>query len=87
MREDPIGTFQDLLSDEKYYCIVIEDPVQYALDQQAMREREGTVVEDEGGGRQEGCSCLYGNPCVDQYICKDWDNRYAVAKKNGWKGF
>ena len=41
----------------------------------------------EGGGRaKEGCSCLYGNPCMDQYVCNDWGNRFDVAKRNGWKG-
>lgn len=42
----------------------------------------------EDGGRRggEGCSCLYGNPCVDQYVCKDWANRMDVARKNGFKG-
>jgi hypothetical protein len=35
----------------------------------------------------ESCSCIYGNPCVDEYGCKDWYNRMDVAKKNGWKGF
>jgi hypothetical protein len=40
-----------------------------------------------GGGRaKEGCSCLYGNPCMDQYVCSDWAHRFEVAKKNGWKG-
>ena len=39
------------------------------------------------GARGEGCSCLYGNPCQDQYVCKNWANRFEVAKKNGWKGF
>lgn len=36
------------------------------------------------GGRDggEGCSCLYGNPCVDQYVCKDWANRMEVSKRN-----
>jgi mannose-6-phosphate isomerase-like protein (cupin superfamily) len=38
-----------------------------------------------GGARSEGCSCLYGNPCMDQYVCLDWANRFEVAKKNGWK--
>ena len=38
-------------------------------------------------GLVETCSCIYGNPCVDEYGCKDWTNRYAVATKNGWKGF
>ena len=36
--------------------------------------------------RSEGCSCLYGNPCIDQYVCLNWSNRFDVAKKNGWKG-
>eukprot|EP00941_MAST-03F_sp_MAST-3F-sp1_P004618 g4618.t1 len=27
------------------------------------------------------CSCLEGNPCSSQYVCKDWKNRYAIAKK------
>jgi hypothetical protein len=34
---------------------------------------------------KETCSCLYGNPCVDQYECRDWNNRFEVAKKNGMK--
>ena len=41
----------------------------------------------EVGARKEGCSCLYGNPCQDQYVCQNWANRFEVAKKNGWKGF
>jgi len=32
------------------------------------------------------CSCLWGNPCVSQYNCKDWANRAEVARRNGWKG-
>ena len=40
-----------------------------------------------GGERKEGCSCLYGNPCQDQYVCQNWAARFDVAKKNGWKGF
>ncbi len=38
------------------------------------------------GPRKEGCSCVWGNPCVDQYVCLDWNNRYEVAKKNGMRG-
>jgi len=36
--------------------------------------------------RKEGCSCLYGNPCMDPYVCEDWTNRFEVAKRNGYKG-
>ena len=28
--------------------------------------------------RKEGCSCIYGNPCQDKYICKNW---YACAMR------
>ena len=35
------------------------------------------------GGGGESCSCLEGNPCVDRYVCLDWENRFAVAKANG----
>jgi hypothetical protein len=88
VKEDPEGTFRDLMAGEKYYCIVIENPGQYARDMEETRkrlERDGVPVEQ--GARAEGCSCLFGNPCLDQYVCKDWGNRFAVAKKNGWKGF
>lgn len=42
---------------------------------------------DDGRNGLESCSCMYGNPCVDEYGCKDWDSRYAIARANGWKGF
>ena len=29
---------------------------------------------------REGCSCLFGNPCADSYQCKDWKNRFKIAK-------
>jgi hypothetical protein len=35
----------------------------------------------------ESCSCLYGNPCVEEYNCADWGNRAAIATANGWRGF
>ena len=36
---------------------------------------------------RSSCSCIEGNPCADKMCCKDWANRFAVATKNGWKGF
>ena len=41
----------------------------------------------DAGARKEGCSCIYGNPCMDQYVCQNWAARFDIAKKNGWKGF
>jgi len=44
----------------------------------------------EGIGRgqywKEGCSCLFVAPCVGRFICFDWENREAAAKKNGFHG-
>lgn len=91
VKEDPIGTFKELLAGETYYCIIIENPEQYEKDMHALQTRfaaDGPLTDNDRVQRaQEGCSCLFGNPCMDQYICKDWDNRLAVAKTNGWKGF
>ncbi|CAM9813927.1 unnamed protein product, partial [Ectocarpus fasciculatus] len=86
VKEDPEGTFQELVAGEKYYCIVIENPAQYKKDMEEIAKRlEGTKLDlkDEGKPRQEGCSCLYGNPCQDKYVCLDWDNRWKVAMANG----
>jgi hypothetical protein len=37
--------------------------------------------------REEGCSCLFGNPCMEPDYCKNWQGRFEVAKANGWKGY
>lgn len=53
-----------------------------------MKRKAYKIDESSFGGsksnqqRGEGCSCLYGNPCVDQYVCQDWNNRFTVAKNN-----
>ena len=98
LREDPRGTYHGLEDDQVLYVYVEEEAAQRARDQARMRaiaqamdgapvrDSKGDIVRDDGRS-MESCSCIYGNPCVDEYGCKDWDNRYAVAKKNGWKGF
>lgn len=48
-------------------------------------ERKRDVGYNFGGEDNASCSCLEGNPCVDKYNCKDWENRMEVAKKNGYK--
>lgn len=47
---------------------------------------EPATTEDPRGKRKEGCSCIFGNPCVDAEYCENWSDRYRVAKENGWKG-
>ena len=52
-----------------------------------MASRVATLKEAASGldnkpRTTEGCSCVYGNPCVDPYICLDWENRFAVATAN-----
>jgi hypothetical protein len=86
--EEPRGTYQGLVADATYYVYVEQEAAQLARDQARMKEIASVMDGNkQEGARAEGCSCLYGNPCIDQYICKDWNNRFAVATKNGWKGF
>ena len=56
------------------------------------KTRERLAMEGTGkdsSRRVDGCSCIEGNPCTEanKYNCKNWNNRYEIAKKNGWKGF
>jgi hypothetical protein len=85
--------FQGLEKDVEYYVIVVEDDAQAKQDQERMASVWASMaadapVETSGGGARdkEGCSCLWGNPCADKYICEDWDNRFAVSTTNGWAG-
>jgi len=97
VKEDPSGTYKGLAADCTYYVYVEQEAEQLARDQERMRRiaegmdgakkvDDGLIKPDDGRG-VESCSCLYGNPCVDEYGCRDWGNRYAIAMSNGWKGF
>ena len=89
------GFFSGLTLDEQYEIIIDEDP---ALADEPRKTYTATTTlagracsgDDDGLGMGEdrsSCSCLFGNPCASSYNCKDWHNRFDVAKKNGWKGF
>lgn len=99
MKEDPLGHYHGLLSNCSYYVYVEQEEEQLLRDQENMKSRlndmrQQQVILAPGGGimRNDGrgfesCSCIYGNPCVDEYGCRNWSNRFAIALKNGWKGF
>ena len=97
--ESPSGTYQTLEADCTYYVYVEQEADQLLRDQLKMKKVAAQMVgariqvnpedriERDDGRVIESCSCIYGNPCVDEYGCKDWDNRAKVALANGWKGF
>ncbi|OQR89957.1 hypothetical protein ACHHYP_05906 [Achlya hypogyna] len=89
IKELPEGTYQDLEAGETYYVYVEQEAEQLARDQAKMREVAATMdgVAWQAPSTTETCSCVNGNPCVDEYNCKDWHNRFAVATAHGWKGF
>ena len=62
---------------------VAYDEDQASNNNEKEYDRNDSSTWSSTGG--ETCSCLYGNPCVDEYICNDWKNRFEIATKNGWK--
>lgn len=97
LREDA-KTIYGCETGKSYTVFVEQEAAQLARDQEMMRNvattMEGAVdpnappvLEKDDGRAMETCSCIYGNPCVDEYGCRSWHERFAVATKNGWKGF
>jgi len=70
---------------KEYVLRVREDEALEALKPKTTYKAPDNVIQK--GPKMESCSCIEGNPCVDAYCCKDWKNRFEVAKKHGWKGF
>lgn len=93
--EGPRGVYHELESGTTYFVVVEQDADQLQRDQEATRAKWEPELarhkrlegEKDDGRGFETCSCIYGNPCVDEYGCKDWHARFAVATANGWKGF
>lgn len=93
--EEPVGVFQRIDIGKVYYVYVEQEADRLIRDQMETKQRlasagAGTVAMGKNSTHQEyyeNCSCMFGNPCVDEYACKDWHNRHAIATKNGWKGF
>ena len=98
--ETPVGTFQRLEADKVYYVQVEEESKakqEYEERQEkkaaenAKKRAQQEAAEADGltitKTKMESCSCIEGNPCLDRMCCKDWENRFEVAKKFGWKGF
>ena len=76
----------------QYVLEVQQDPSLAGAPRQAFKmSQTGSATSSacmwREGSRKEGCSCLYGNPCVVADNCNDWHNRFEVAKRNGGKGF
>eukprot|EP01116_Phalansterium_solitarium_P006906 TRINITY_DN19332_c0_g1_i1.p1 TRINITY_DN19332_c0_g1~~TRINITY_DN19332_c0_g1_i1.p1 ORF type:complete len:299 (-),score=30.36 TRINITY_DN19332_c0_g1_i1:22-918(-) len=95
--EAPPGVFVGLETGSILWVVVEEDLEEERKAEERQRqyvermtkERNAKAQKDNGikVEREESCSCVEGNPCLSQYSCKDWENRYEVAKRHGWKGF
>eukprot|EP00462_Mataza_sp_D1_P022528 CAMPEP_0175142094 /NCGR_PEP_ID=MMETSP0087-20121206/12567_1 /TAXON_ID=136419 /ORGANISM="Unknown Unknown, Strain D1" /LENGTH=283 /DNA_ID=CAMNT_0016425777 /DNA_START=83 /DNA_END=931 /DNA_ORIENTATION=- len=98
LKEEPAGTYHGLESGKEYFVWVEEAPEERAKYEAAQAEymKNNPVKnpdDDEdamlmasnfGGEDSASCSCIEGNPCMSKYNCKDWNNRFEVAKRNGW---
>ena len=80
-----------LEKDKTYHVHVSQNAEQEAKDKEATRNKyqglaaERAMAATLAGPKMESCSCIEGNPCQDKYGCLDWNNRFDVAAKNGWK--
>eukprot|EP00040_Diaphanoeca_grandis_P016662 m.86257 g.86257 ORF g.86257 m.86257 type:complete len:310 (-) comp25949_c0_seq1:16-945(-) len=75
-----------------YWCQVDEDPEEAKKEKTVYKASGNDTTVRAGGDAVDGedaasCSCVEGNPCAVAYNCKNWANRFDVAKANGWKGF
>jgi len=86
------------LEDTKTYYVIVEknaEAMKRLRADRERRERERKEQEANGGDTTDArvsnnedkssCSCLWGNPCVVEYNCNDWENRMKVARANGMK--
>ncbi|CAK9067426.1 unnamed protein product [Durusdinium trenchii] len=77
----PNLTWLDNQSRKKY----VAKGAEATYSAETMREKEVAAV--DGMFKNESCSCIEGNPCLDRATCKDWANREKVAaearKKKG----
>lgn len=85
--------FVGLEANRTYWAVVQEDPIESAASAARQSIYVASAAKHAGGGddglvreRVENCSCIEGNPCAQPYGCKDWANRFALAKAHGWKG-
>ena len=92
---DQSTVFCDLISDTVYWACVEENSIEKAAFEKRQSEKivpiyTGKSDDDDNNGivkeRQESCSCIEGNPCMSAYNCKDWANRFDLAKAHGWRG-
>ena len=82
------GNISGLMIGKEYFCDIDEDEVaEAAVVRTAYKGAESSEPSMIGGKREEGCSCLFGNPCMEAYTCKNWAKREEIARANGWKGY
>eukprot|EP00600_Ochromonadales_sp_CCMP1393_P010026 CAMPEP_0174956132 /NCGR_PEP_ID=MMETSP0004_2-20121128/1360_1 /TAXON_ID=420556 /ORGANISM="Ochromonas sp., Strain CCMP1393" /LENGTH=280 /DNA_ID=CAMNT_0016204123 /DNA_START=70 /DNA_END=909 /DNA_ORIENTATION=- len=96
--EGPSGTFHGLIDGKSYYVYVEEEAQQLlrdqlrtkqaaeSLKQQQQKDVGGSVsvVRDDGRSGLDSCTCIYGTPCLDEYGCRNWSQRFMIAQQNGW---
>ena len=71
----------------EYWILVEQDAeAEATVEKRIFKSAEAAAAGGDGSSvaAVESCSCIYGNPCVDRYLCQDWGNRYAVSRTNGW---
>ncbi|KAE9104757.1 hypothetical protein PF010_g13259, partial [Phytophthora fragariae] len=92
VREDPRGTYHDLVKDETYYVVVEQEADQLRRDQEATRALWGGELQKQKADKDddrgfESCSCIYGNPYEEQVegILKRRKHRLHQSTPREWQ--
>ena len=81
------GTFCELTPSAQYRIEVAGTRKEVVVGVAAFGNALKLTEDDSAAGEDKAsCSCLWGNPCVSEYNCKDWANRFAVAKRHEKSG-
>merc|ERR1711879_465027 len=88
LRENPVVLESGYSAKVKKILPQLEFHNNQSLKKYVAKGRQKCDVTNNGGidavsglFKNESCSCLEGNPCLDRITCLDWENRERVAEK------
>ncbi|OQR82825.1 hypothetical protein ACHHYP_15472 [Achlya hypogyna] len=87
MPETAPGTISSLCPGRTYFVYVTEPASATSQCTLSPRKESSSVIALSDGRGFDSCTCIEGTPCTDEYGCRNWRQRFAIATQHGWAGF